>query len=64
MFGKILIVKLSDNCYILSQSEIVIEVELDFDKIEEDYSWDYILELVEFFIVWCNVVVVYEVVKI
>lgn len=42
----------------------MIEVELDFDKIEEDYSWDYILELVEFFIIWCNVVVVYEVVKI
>lgn len=35
MFEKILIVKLSDNYNILSESEVVIEVELDFD---EDYN--------------------------
>lgn len=38
MFEKILIVKLSDNYNILSESEVVIEVELDFDEIDEDYN--------------------------
>lgn len=38
MFEKILIVKLSDNYNILSESEVVIEVKLDFDEIDEDYN--------------------------
>lgn len=38
MFEKILIVKLSDNYNILSESEVVIEVELDFDEIYEEYN--------------------------
>lgn len=38
MFEKILIVKLSDNYNILSESEVVIEVELDLDEIDEDYN--------------------------
>lgn len=42
----------------------MIEVELDFDKTEEDHSWDYILEPAEFFTARCNVVVAHEVVKI
>lgn len=42
----------------------MIEVELDFDKTEEDHSWDYILEPAELFTTRCNVVVAHEVVKI
>lgn len=42
----------------------MIEVELDFDKTEEDHSWDYILEPAELFTARCNVVVDHEVVKI
>lgn len=42
----------------------MIEVELDFDKTEEDHSWDYILEPAELFTARCNVVVAHEVVKI
>lgn len=42
----------------------MIEVELDFDKTEEDYSWDYILEPAKLFTALCNVVVAHEVVKI
>lgn len=38
MFEKILIVKLSDNYNILSESEVVIEVELDLDEIDEEYN--------------------------
>lgn len=38
MFEKILIVKLSDNYNILSESEVVIEVELDLDEIDEKYN--------------------------
>lgn len=38
MFEKILIVKLSDNYNILSESEVVIELELDLDEIDEDYN--------------------------
>lgn len=38
MFEKILIVKLSDNYSILSESEVVIEVELDLDEIDEEYN--------------------------
>lgn len=39
----------------------MIEVELDFDKTEEDHSWDYILEPAELFTARCNVVVAHEV---
>lgn len=38
MFEKILIVKLSDNYNILSESEVVIELELDLDEIDEEYN--------------------------
>lgn len=38
MFEKILIVKLSDIYNILSESEVVIEVELDLDEIDEEYN--------------------------
>lgn len=38
MFEKILIVKLSDNYNILSESEVVIEVELNLDEIDEEYN--------------------------
>lgn len=38
MFEKILIVKLSDNYNILSEIQVVIEVELDLDEIDEEYN--------------------------